>query len=218
MSDSVTHNDDPSRLEELREELVAYLDGELSPDETARIEERIARDPQLRRELDYLAKTWDWLDALARPSVDEEFTRTTIELVAASARNEAEQVRREAPRRATLEWVFGGLAAALLAAAGFLTASALWTNPNQWLLENYSLIQNQDFYRRGESPAYLELLDQSGVFDSAEAFEADAPWASLPPAPGTEASGAEPASSGPPAAVPTAAAKHAGPGPGAAGG
>lgn len=200
MNDSMTHNEDPSRLESLREELVAYLDGELSPDESARIEERIARDPRLRRELDYLAKTWDWLDALERPTVDEEFTRTTIEMVAASAMNEAEQIRREAPRRAALEWVFGGLAAALLAAVGWLTASALWTNPNQWLLENYSLIQNQDLYRRGESLAYVELLDQSGVFDSADAFEADAPGDSPP----TAESGSD-GPSPPPSASPVAA-------------
>jgi len=192
----MTHNDDPSRLESLREELVAYLDGELSPDETARVEEQIARDPQLRRELDYLAKTWDWLDALERPTVDEEFTRTTIEMVAASALSEAERIRRQAPRRAALEWVFGGLAAVLLAVVGVLTASAVWTNPNQWLLENYSLIQNQDLYRRGESLAYLELLDQSGVFDSADAFESEAAGTSPPPD-----AGAEPPSSGP--AAPT---------------
>lgn len=179
----MTHNDDPSRLDALREELVAYLDGELSPGETARIEEKIACNPQLRRELDYLAKTWDWLDALERPTVDEEFTRTTMEMVAASAMNDAGRIRREAPRRAALEWVFGCLAASLLTVTGFLAASALWTNPNQWLLENYSLIQNQDLYRRGESLAYLELLDESGVFDSADAFEADAPGASPPPAP-----------------------------------
>ncbi len=167
----MTHNDEPSRLESLREELVAYLDGELAPDETARIEEQISRDPSLRRELDSLAKTWDWLDALERPTVDEEFTRTTIEMVAASAVQEVERIRQEAPRRAALEWAFGGLAAALLVLVGFLTASAIWTNPNQWLLENYSLIQNHDFYRRGESLAYLELLHRSGVFDASGGFE-----------------------------------------------
>ncbi len=201
MSDSITRNDDPSRLEELREELVAYLDGELSPDETARIEEQIARDPKLRRELDYLAKTWDWLDALERPTVDEEFTRTTIEMVAASALSEAEQIQRQAPRRAALEWIFGSLAAALLVVVGLLTASAVWTNPNQWLLENYALIQNQDFYRRGESVAYLELLDQSGVFESADAFESDASESSPPVTAEPGANGASP----PPAASPITA-------------
>lgn len=195
----MTHNDDPSRLDALREELVAYLDGELSPSESARIEEKIARDPQLRRELDFLAKTWDWLDALERPTVDEEFTRTTIEMVAASAMNDAERIRRETPRRAALEWVFGCLAASLLAVTGFLTASALWTNPNQWLLENYSLIQNQDLYRRGESLAFLELLDQSGVFDSADAFEADAPGTTTPPAPEPGTNAPQPPSTAAPA-------------------
>lgn len=159
-----------TRLETLREDLVAYLDGELSAEEAARIERLINEDPAVRSELQRLAETWDWLDALDRPTVDEDFTRTTIEMVARSAVGEKEQAVTARRRKMGL-LVVGILMGAVLSGwAGFWLAFSIWTNPNQWLLEHYAVIQNHELYRHVESVAFLRMLKDNGLFDEEEAL------------------------------------------------
>lgn len=156
------------RLEALREDLVAYLDGELSGEEAARIERLINEDPLVRLEVQRLAATWDWLDVLERPTVDEDFTRTTIEMVARSAVSEVAQ--QEVVRRQRTIFLAGlaVLGAILSAAAGYWLAFSLWTNPNRWLLEHYAVIENQDLYRHVESVAFLRMLKANGLFTEEE--------------------------------------------------
>ncbi len=61
--------------------LVAYLDGELSSDEIVAVEERLSREPELRKQLSHLEKTWDLLDELPSVEPSPSFTRSTLELV-----------------------------------------------------------------------------------------------------------------------------------------
>jgi len=152
------------RLEALREDLVAYLDGELSAEEAARIERLINEDPQVRTELQRLAETWDWLDALDRPTVDEDFTRTTIEMVARSAVSEIQEKTESRRKSFALVAAVGVLGTIVCAVVGYAIAFSLWTNPNQWLLEHYAVIQNQDLYRHVESVAFLRMLKENGLF------------------------------------------------------
>lgn len=160
----------PLRLEALREDLVAYLDGELSGEEAARIERLINEDPAVRLEVQRLAATWDWLDVLERPTVDEDFTRTTIEMVARSA--VAEVAQQQTVRRQRTIFLAGMalLGAALFAGAGYWLAFSLWTNPNRWLLEHYAVIENQDLYRHVESVAFLRLLRDNRLFAEEEEY------------------------------------------------
>ena len=58
--------DEPLK-EEDREELVAYLDGELNEEAARQVEERISLDPKARAEADALKKAWDLLDYLPKP-------------------------------------------------------------------------------------------------------------------------------------------------------
>src|SRR5919204_6524699 len=67
------------------EELVAYLDGELPPAECQRVEKRLAKDEAYRQRLHELDQTWEALNALPTPTVDDQFARTTIELACVAA-------------------------------------------------------------------------------------------------------------------------------------
>ena len=49
---------------QLREELVAYLDGELDGEQSRRIEQRAAAEPEARRMLQELDRAWHMLDEL----------------------------------------------------------------------------------------------------------------------------------------------------------
>jgi anti-sigma factor RsiW len=77
MADLQPLNDDE------REELVAYLDGELAATEAQSMEKRLDADPRLRAEVDALRQTWNLLDYLPRPEPSANFTHRTVDRIAA---------------------------------------------------------------------------------------------------------------------------------------
>src|SRR3954470_23257179 len=117
MPDQPTNN---SNDETLDEELTAYLDGELPPDSAKRVESLLAGDEKARSRLAELAASWDLLDQLPRATVDDLFTRTTVEMVAVAA--ESEIAAATAPAKRRMQWISGGVAAALAALVGFAAA------------------------------------------------------------------------------------------------
>ena len=158
-------NDDPSAVAAaLDEQLVAYLDGELDAESGRRIEALLASDPEVRRRLQSLERTWDLLDQLDTAPVGEPFTHTTLEMVAVAARDDVEHDRAEAPRRRRRRRlaIGGGLLAA--AAAGFLAVACLAPDPNRQLLEDLPVLVNFDEYRQVENVEFLRLLRKEGLF------------------------------------------------------
>ncbi len=63
------------------ESLVAYLDGELSREDRDKIENRLVADDSLRKRLQSLQRSWDLLDWLPSPVVDERSVETTLQFV-----------------------------------------------------------------------------------------------------------------------------------------
>src|SRR5215213_2456893 len=116
------------------EEIVAYLDGELSPEESARVERRLASDESYRQQLQGVERAWKALDELPMLGVDDKFSRTTMELTVEAARSEVQKrsvalpIQRRRGRLAT--W----LTAAAVAALGFLVVRLAWQNPERMLL------------------------------------------------------------------------------------
>lgn len=154
-------------LQEIRETLVAYLDRELDADARLAVEERLAVDERMRDELQRLQRVSDALDALPRATVDDTFTRTTLEMVAVAAEEDVLAETRELPRRRRRQWLvgFGGLLAACLLA--FLASLWLVPDPNQPLLRDLDVIQNVDAYHEVGDLEYLRELAKSGLFDEA---------------------------------------------------
>ncbi len=73
------------------ERLVAYLDGELAGDERATLEQRLVDEAGLRRRLQELQGGWEMLDELPQVSLQENFTQTTLEMVASRTLEELER-------------------------------------------------------------------------------------------------------------------------------
>jgi anti-sigma factor RsiW len=156
---------DPANDEgQLREELVAYLDGELDAEQSRRIEMRASEEPDARRMLEELDRTWHMLDELDVPATSEDFTRTTLEMVALAAVGDAEKVKAEAPtkRRRTALRAAAGLIAA--AAAGFLIVATLAPDPNSRLLQDLPILENFDQYRQVDSVDFLRALNKNNLF------------------------------------------------------
>ena len=71
-----------------------------TPESSRRIEALLASDPEVRRRLQALERTWDLLDELDAAPVGEPFTQTTLEMVAVAARQDVGTRARPRPRGA----------------------------------------------------------------------------------------------------------------------
>jgi anti-sigma factor RsiW len=150
--------------DEFREELVSYLDGELDAEQSRQVEQRAAVEPGARRLLEDFDRSWHMLDELDSPPTSEDFTRTTLEMVALAAAKDAAKAKAEAPRRrrrATL-WIAAGLLGA--AAAGFFIVAAVVPDPNAELLRDLPILERLDQYHQTESIEFLRALNEKKVF------------------------------------------------------
>jgi hypothetical protein len=140
------------------DELVAYLDGELPPEESRRVEDRLASDADYRRQLHELDQAWESLDALPKPAVDDNFARTTIEMVSVAAQRDVlEQSANATSSRRRRRW--GWVAAAVVAAvAGFAAARSLLPDSNAELLADLPVIQQFDVLTEIEDVEFLRRL------------------------------------------------------------
>jgi anti-sigma factor RsiW len=95
-----------------REELVAYLDGELDQRAARAVEAKLNRDPRIRAEAEALRRSWHLLDFLPKPEPSATFTNRTMTRV--STLRPLTQVKSGFRWR---PWAFSlGWAAALVAA------------------------------------------------------------------------------------------------------
>ncbi len=69
---------------EQRENLVAYLDGELDDSATQNIEQVLAESVVARHDVDMLSRTWDLMNVLPGVKASEEFTRKTLSSIRAA--------------------------------------------------------------------------------------------------------------------------------------
>ena len=162
----------------LQEKLVAVSRRRAGLACARRVEEMLANDPRVRSSLQKLDRTWELLDELDAAPPDEDFTQTTLEMVAAAAVKDARQIEAEAPRRKRRGWLL--LAAGMLAvgAAGFFAVAAAMPDPNRQLLQDLPLLENLNQYRQVENIDFLRRLTAEKIF-SEEGDANDEPAESL---------------------------------------
>ncbi len=158
------HESDPSQSERLDEELVAYLDGQLDRQSARQVEQRLASEEPVRRRLQELAQSWDLLDQLPHAVADDAFVRSTVEMVAVAAEQEVAEQQAAEPRRRRRRWLRGGGAALAVALAGYVVAANVWTDPNEKLIRDLSVIENQERYKQAGDVDFLKKLNEEGLF------------------------------------------------------
>ncbi|HVW36657.1 MAG TPA: hypothetical protein VHB99_05110, partial [Pirellulales bacterium] len=154
MNESLSHGAGGA---EFREQLVAYLDGELDAAAVREIERRLAREPQVQRELQQLQQAWDLLDRLPQAEVDDQFTRSTVEMIAVAAEEDVEQPA--ASRAARWGWALKAAALAMACAAGFAIVRFGWPDANERLLRDLPLLENLEAYRQTPSVEFLRAAE-----------------------------------------------------------
>ena len=154
---------------EQREDLVAYLDGELEDVPSQEIDRILARSDVARHEVEALSRAWEMLDILPRSNASSEFTSRTMATV------KLEEVPHDFSGRpwfiALRRGAVGAVWVAALAAAGLLGFLATWQwypNPNRDLLEELPVVKQLDVYAEVDNPEFLESLSKSALFDGGD--------------------------------------------------
>ena len=149
-----------------RENLVAYLDGELDEVATQEIERTLAHSLEARHEVDMLTRTWELLDTLPKPKASEEFSKRTLssinleELKQSSSGwfRPANWGRRFYP----LCWVLGLI---VVATSGFSVSRYGIPDESKQLVEELPLINKYNVYSDIVDLEFLQELQKSGLFD-----------------------------------------------------
>ncbi len=112
---------DDSPVDPDDELLVAYLDGELDQRQRGEVEQRLLEHETLRRRLQQLQASWEWLEELPSPTTSEKLVETTLEFVVADL-NPASQPKTSlwTRNRWSLITVAACLVAVIAAAGGII--------------------------------------------------------------------------------------------------
>ncbi|HEY2827432.1 MAG TPA: hypothetical protein VGJ04_07505, partial [Pirellulales bacterium] len=155
---------DPTNLDQLDEQLVAYLDGELEPEAARQIENLLATDEYARRRLNQLASSWSLLDQLPRATVDDLFTRTTVEMVALAAEDDVVQAQAADPARRRRRWLEIGIGILAAAVVGFVVVGIAMPDQNDVLLRDLPVVTNLELYRDVGNVELLKQFKEAHLF------------------------------------------------------
>lgn len=142
-----------------RENLTAYLDGELDEESTRRIESVLASSAVARNDVELLARTYDLLDDLPRPGAPSNFTEKTV------ATAKLEGYRKPLSQQPWFQVARRGLILGTWTVAIIATGTTCYLLTNRWvpqqedlLIEKYPVIRNLDVYSEVGSVEFLNKL------------------------------------------------------------
>jgi anti-sigma factor RsiW len=150
-----------------RDNLVAYLDGELGEGEARAIATKLTHSPTARREVEALQKTWELLEYLPRPKVSEDFTARTLTEVQqlAAEGGKFEAIARQVALRA-IRVALGTTTALLAFGLGFLVTHWVWPNPTARLARDLPIAEHLEEYQDVGTFDFLSELVDSPEFNT----------------------------------------------------
>ncbi|MFM7058483.1 MAG: anti-sigma factor family protein [Planctomycetota bacterium] len=160
--------DDDATVDPQLTQLVAYLDGELPEDASARIERQLSADPPLRQQAESLDRTWQMLGLLEDAPASAEFVSKTLATIQAlpaidSSPAGAQSALRTLFSRSRLLALTAGLALGFAATAAGLKVSendGLRNSRSQDLeiLQQLEMLQQYPQLRSIPNAAFLQEL------------------------------------------------------------
>ena len=149
------------------DELTAYLDGELSPEERAAVEKRLAEDEAFRQRMQRMEDAWAMLDALPRTEADVSFTQSTVEMVALAAREDVAAAEQANRRNRWIGGIATSLAIMVAGLVGYGVVDRITSAENDQLVRDLPVIENVELYRHIDDIEFLRQLEEEGLFDDA---------------------------------------------------
>jgi hypothetical protein len=155
-----------------RDDLVAYLDGELEDGQTQQIDQVLARNEVARHEVEALARTWELLDLLQKPNATEGFTDRTITTLRVSemATPITEQAWFGHLRKGAIAAVWVAVLS-ICAAVGYGITTKAVPNEQAELLTELPLIRNLDVYLEIENLDFVRELQRANQFTTTSMTE-----------------------------------------------
>jgi anti-sigma factor RsiW len=151
----------PPLNDDERDELVAYLDGQVDDRKAEEIAARLSLDPAARAEADALNRAWDLLDYLPRAEPSPTFTHRTLERLSTMQAVSRPVVRRR--RRLLLAgWAAGVLLAFTAGFAGMVLYPRDRTDEE--LVRDLRVLENYRLYEPIDDPDFLQDLDHPDLF------------------------------------------------------
>jgi anti-sigma factor RsiW len=149
--------------EQEQDDLVAYLDGELTGEAARALEAKLSLNPRARAEADALRRTWDLLDYLPRPEPSPGFTHRTLSRAAPVVTGKRPAVP---GRRRILPGVGWAAALVLAALTGYAGVGLLRPHRpgEQELVRDLRVIENKPYYDLVGDMDFLRELDQPDLF------------------------------------------------------
>jgi anti-sigma factor RsiW len=163
-----------------REELIAYLDGELDEKGSQAWEARLMLEPAVRAEADALKRTWDLLEYAPKPPAPSPtFTSRTLDRLAVIKPRENTLWADLRPMRSGwgVLWAAGLLLAFLLGytatsgprqvnrqASASLAAKAQSDAPTQQLAADLRVVENLQVYENAEDIEFIQELEKLELF------------------------------------------------------
>jgi anti-sigma factor RsiW len=151
-----------------RENLVAYLDGELSEAASRSLATKLTSSAAARRDVETLMATWEALDLLERPTAPEDFASRTLTGIAhEGGAFDRSVLAASSWGRVALRVAAGVVAVALAGVVGFVATRHVWPDPTARLARQLSLAEHLDEYRAvGGDFDFLRQLDESPEFNA----------------------------------------------------
>lgn len=150
---------------EERANLVAFIDGELTETESRALTTKLTQSATARREVELLKKTWEILDQLPRPVVNDQFHERTLSYVRAV---ELRSEKRFDSVKTAAAFALRGAACLATAVAVALVAreatKRAWANPDERLIRELSLAEHLDEYLEVGDFEFLERLTTTPEF------------------------------------------------------
>lgn len=158
--------DDQQRLTpDERQELVAFLDGELDDQSERQLRTKIERSATARREVDVLKRTWEMLDFLPMPEAPTTFSQQTIELLAVADRERDHSERTAVAFGNSL--LLSLIGVTMLAGAFFLGLYGIGLVPdaNRELIADLPIIERYSEYRAAQDIQFIRMLRDLKTLD-----------------------------------------------------
>jgi hypothetical protein len=157
------------------ENIVAYLDGELTEEQAADVDRLLSADGDVRQQVEQYSRAWDMLDLLPSSQASDKFAQRTLTAIRSGQADTIEEQGSE-PIDQTLDSRFSGLARLiairtaafiglfLVGLLGFNSNFGQGAEPIDQLLRDLPLLERFEEYREVESIDFLRELDRTGAF------------------------------------------------------
>ncbi|MBQ9798785.1 MAG: hypothetical protein IJO40_02460 [Thermoguttaceae bacterium] len=177
-----------AELDPVDEEIVAYLDDELDPEERAAFERRLADDPKLRARVDAEREAWNALSLLDVAAPNDRLPDAVVERLDAETQTELLALSTALRRRHALRVLFFGSTALLLAALGFVVFSFLFPDVQTRRERDFRVVERLAQLEIVGDFDYLTALDASGLFAPSASPSSEPPRPFPPVSPELDAS------------------------------